>query len=213
MPKWIFRAGIIIAVLSLIPFAIVAKNRASKSETTRRQIVPDMDKQPSFRAQERNPLFADGRAMRPAAEGTVPWSDGGREESFTEGKSEGEWVARIPVPVTDELMLRGRERYDIYCSPCHGLDGSGSGMAALRAEELQEGTWTPPTSYHTGLIRQRPAGHLFNTITNGIRNMPAYGDLIPEEDRWAIVAYLRALQRSRNASIDDVPEERRSTLR
>jgi len=110
-------------------------------------------------------------------------------------------------------MRRGRERYDIYCAPCHGLDGAGEGIVSVRALDLQEGTWTPPTSYHTKLIRERPAGHLFNTITNGIRNMPAYGDLIEEEDRWAIVAYMRALQLSRNAGIEDVPEERRGTLR
>jgi len=100
MPKWIFRAGLIIAALSLIPFAIVAKNRASRSDATRRQIIPDMDQQPSFRAQERNPLFADGRAMRPAVEGSVPRDGADREEVFFTGKAGEEWTAEIPVQVT-----------------------------------------------------------------------------------------------------------------
>jgi mono/diheme cytochrome c family protein len=102
---------------------------------------------------------------------------------------------------------------DIYCSPCHGLAGYGDGMVAKRAEELQEGTWTPPSSMHSDLIRVRPAGQLFNTITNGIRNMPAYGQQISVEDRWAIVAYVRALQRSQAATVEDVPRDLRTSLR
>jgi hypothetical protein len=86
-------------------------------------------------------------------------------------------------------------------------------MVAKRADELQEGTWTPPTSFHTDLIRQRPSGHIFNTISNGIRNMPGYSSQIPVEDRWAIVAYVRALQRSQYATVDDVPEDIRTQLR
>ena len=86
-------------------------------------------------------------------------------------------------------------------------------MVAQRADQLQEGTWTPPTSFHTDLIRERAAGHLYNTISNGIRNMPAYGSQIPIDDRWAIVAYVRALQRSQNATIDDVPADLQAQLR
>ena len=86
-------------------------------------------------------------------------------------------------------------------------------MVAKRADELLEGTWTPPTSFHSELLRERPVGHLFNTISNGIRNMPAYGPQIPVDDRWAIVAYVRALQRSQNATVDDVPPDIRAQLR
>jgi mono/diheme cytochrome c family protein len=118
-----------------------------------------------------------------------------------------------PLAVDLGVLQRGRERYDIYCAPCHGLAGYGDGSVAKRAEALQEGTWTPPTSFHTELIRQRPDGHIFNTISNGIRNMPAYGPQIPVADRWAIVAYVRALQRSQNATVDDVPPEIRAQLR
>jgi mono/diheme cytochrome c family protein len=129
------------------------------------------------------------------------------------GKIGEDWVAAVPIEVDREVLQRGRERYDIYCSPCHGLVGSGDGMVAKRADELQEGTWTPPTSFHSELLRGRPDGHLFNTISNGIRNMPAYGSQISVEDRWAIVAYVRALQRSQNATVEDVPPEIRAQLR
>jgi mono/diheme cytochrome c family protein len=111
------------------------------------------------------------------------------------------------------MLRRGQERYDIYCSPCHGLAGYGDGMVAMRAEGLQEGTWTPPSSIHTELVRSRAPGHLYNTITNGIRNMPAYGPQISVEDRWAIVAYVEALQRSQAATVEDVPMELRASLR
>lgn len=100
----------------------------------------------------------------------------------------------------------------MFCAPCHGLSGYGNGPVAIRAEELEQGTWTPPASFHTELVRERPAGHIFNTISNGIRNMPAYGPQIPVEDRWAIVAYVRALQRSRDAKISDLPDGVRSDL-
>jgi len=133
--------------------------------------------------------------------------------ALTSGKVGEDWVEIIPVKVDRGILEHGRERYDVYCSPCHGLAGFGDGMVAKRADELLEGTWTPPTSFHTDLLRERPAGHLFNTISNGIRNMPAYGPQIPVEDRWAIVAYVRALQRSQNATVDDVPPDIRAQLR
>ena len=119
----------------------------------------------------------------------------------------------MPISVTMQLMERGRERFDVFCAPCHGLAGAGDGMVAKRAEELQEGTWTPPASFHSELVRGRTDGHLFNTITNGIRNMPAYAPQIPVEDRWAIVAYVRALQRSQGAPLEDVPADVRAQLR
>ena len=135
------------------------------------------------------------------------------EPAVTSGKLGESWVEAIPIEIDRSLIERGRQRYDIYCSPCHGLAGFGDGMVARRADELLEGTWTPPTSFHSDLLRERPAGHLFNTITNGIRNMPAYGPQITIEDRWAIVAYVRALQRSQNATVDDVPADIRAQLR
>ncbi|MFH1278010.1 MAG: cytochrome c [Candidatus Eisenbacteria bacterium] len=213
IPRWFWPTVIIMVALSWIPLAVIAKNRASKQETPRAQFIPDMDQQPKFKAQQANPLFADGRAMRPEPPGTVARGELREDDAVYRGKESGAWVQEIPVPVTDRLMKRGRERFDIFCAPCHGLDGAGSGIISARAEALQEGTWIPPVSYHSDQIREWPAGHIFNTITNGIRSMPAYGPPIPADDRWGIVAYLRALQRSRNAAIDDVPPGMRGKLR
>jgi mono/diheme cytochrome c family protein len=125
------------------------------------------------------------------------------------------FVTQLPVPVSMELMRRGRERFNIYCAPCHGLAGYGDGMVARRAAEMQAAGantasgWVAPTNYHTDEIRGRPLGHLYNTISNGIRTMPAYDKQIPVPDRWAIVAYVKALQRSQHAKPEDVPETER----
>jgi len=212
-PGWFWPGVIILVTLSWIPLAFLAKNRVSRSGKPRFQVVPDMDQQPKFEAQEANPLFADGRAMRPVVPGTVARGTLDENDVLGRGKENGAWATSIPLPVTRTFIERGRRRYDIFCAPCHGLDGSGRGTVSVRAERLGEGTWTPPSSYHTDLVRGRPVGHIFNTITNGLRSMPAYGPQIPVADRWAIVAYVRALQRSQNASIADVPEEIRTRLR
>lgn len=213
MPRWLVYTLVVMVVLSWVPLALIARARTTTSTAPRIHVVPDMDSQPKFKAQARNPLFADLRAMRPDPPGTVARGELNADRALHLGRSGDEWVTTIPVPVTMNLMRRGRERYDIFCSPCHGLSGAGDGMISKRAEELQEGTWTPPSSFHTDLVRSRPDGHLYNSIANGIRNMPAYAPQIPVEDRWAIVAYIRALQRSQNATTDDVPPELRAQLR
>jgi len=205
MPRWFAYAAAIVIAVALVPFALIARARATTSTSPRVQIIRDMARQPKFKMQASDPLFADGRAMRPAVAGTVARGELHDDAAFWEGRDTSGWVTTFPVPVTTELMRRGQERYDIYCAPCHGLSGYGDGPVAKRADALQEGTWTPPSSYHTDLVRSRPVGHLFNTITNGIRNMPSYGAQIPAADRWAIVAYVRALQRSQDATLADVP--------
>jgi mono/diheme cytochrome c family protein len=117
------------------------------------------------------------------------------------------WVKEFPISVTLKTMKRGQERYNIYCSSCHGLAGDGDGLVTRRALELEQGTWIKPTSFHAENVRTQPVGQLFHSITNGVRKMPGYGDLIPVEDRWAILLYLRALQQSRRAELQDVPTE------
>jgi mono/diheme cytochrome c family protein len=227
LPRWVAPALIIMAALSFIPLALIARARVTNSSRTRIQIIPDMDSQPKFKTQSPNPLFADGRAMRPEVEGTVARGRADLDPHFyrglvmipvTPGGRGGDcatmtWAETFPMPVTSELVKRGQERYNIYCAPCHGLSGGGDGMVNLRADRLQEGTWTPPAVLSSDVVLGRPVGHLYNTITNGIRNMPAYGSQIPEGDRWAIVAYVRALQRSQHGSIQDVPPDLRGTLR
>ena len=213
LPRWLLFTAAILVVLSWVPLALIMRARVTTSPKPRIHIVPDMDNQPKFKAQSRNPMFADRRAMRPPVAGTVSRGVVLDDPIFTTGKDGDDWVEAIPVELGHELLERGRERFDIYCSPCHGLGGFGDGMVAKRADQLQEGTWTPPSSFHTDLVRSRPAGHIFNTITHGIRNMPAYGPQIPVADRWAIVAYIRALQRSQHTTVDDVPPEYRAQLR
>ncbi len=116
------------------------------------------------------------------------------------------------MPVTDELMQRGRQRYDIYCATCHGLAGDGDGMTSQLAFQREEPKWIRPLALHSSAVREQAVGQLFQTISNGVRTMPSYGSQIPVEDCWAIVLYVRALQRSRHAAMEDVPEERRKHL-
>jgi mono/diheme cytochrome c family protein len=207
----------VLVVLSWVPIALIMRARNVTSTKPRIHIIQDMDNQEKIKPQQRNPMFADRRGMRPPASGTVARGELALDDALHRGLRDGSdstsWVETIPVPVSMQTMRRGQQRYDVFCSPCHGLSGYGDGMVSKRAEDLQEGTWTPPSSLHTDLIRGRPVGQLYNTITNGIRNMPAYSSQISVEDRWAIVAYIRALQRSQGAAIDDVPSELRPSLR
>ncbi len=213
MPRWLFYAVVVIIVLSWVPLAVILRARNTMSSKPRIHIIQDMDNQPKFKTQARNRLFADRRAMRGVVPGTVARGELDADSAYYFGKVGEDWVETLPVPVTMQLMERGRQRFEVFCAPCHGLAGAGDGMVAKRAEELQEGTWTPPASFHSELVRGRTDGHLFNTITNGIRNMPAYAPQIPVEDRWAIVAYVRALQRSQGAPLEDVPADLRAQLR
>ncbi|MBK8231707.1 MAG: cytochrome c [Candidatus Eisenbacteria bacterium] len=211
-PNWIMPVVLTLTCLAIIPFALIARARATKFDKPRVHWIPDMDNQAKYKAQSANPIFADGRAMRPAVPGTVARGELRTDTHFYQGVVAGTWATTYPMPVTETVMKRGRERYDIYCAPCHGLDGAGQGVVAVRADRLAQGTWTPPSSYHTEVVRGRPVGHLFNTITNGIRNMPAYGPMLPESDRWAVVAYVRALQRSQNSTLGDVPPDAQGGL-
>jgi mono/diheme cytochrome c family protein len=213
LPRWLIFTLVILVVLSWVPLALIMRARVTQTTKPRIHLVPDMDNQPKYKAQQRNPLFADRRAARAPVEGTVARGSLAVSSEVSSGRVGDGWVQQNPESVDAATLARGRQRYEIFCSPCHGLSGYGDGMVAKRADELQEGTWTPPTSLHTELIRTRPDGHLYNTISNGIRNMPGYGSQIEIEDRWAIVAYVRALQRSQNATVDDVPDEIRAQLR
>lgn len=204
---------IVLAALALVPFACIARARAVRTSAPRVHVIPDMDQQAKFGPQKVNPLFADRRSARPPVPGTVAQGELREDDHLYRGIVNGDWAATFPMEVDGALLTRGTERFNVYCTPCHGLAGYGDGMVSKRADELLEATWVPPASFHTDLVRSRPVGHLFNTVTNGVRNMPAYGSQIPEHDRWAIVAYVRALQLSQHADIADVPAEIRSSLR
>ena len=216
MPRSIFYVLLLLVALSLIPMGMIYRSMHSPKEGPRIQVVYDMDQQYKAKSQTTNEFFGDGVSMRAAPKGTVARGHLAKDESFAQGftVSDGDTVyaTEFPVPVTMDLMTRGRERFDIFCATCHGLSGNGNGLVHVRAAALGEGTWTPPTDLTGETVVARPVGHIYNTIKNGIRNMPAYGPQIDVEDRWAIVAYVRALQLSRNASIDDVPQDERAKL-
>jgi len=213
MPRWFTRSLWILILLSWIPLALVLGRRGETVDHTRISIITHMDKQQRYSAQAPCELFADGRAMRPQVPGTVAREQGAELDAFRTGKEDGLWVESFPVGVDAALMERGRERYGIFCASCHGESGYGDGMVHKRAVALEQGAWTPPASFHTDLVRGRTPGQLFNTISLGIRNMPAHESQIPEKDRWAIVAYVKALQRSQHAGLADVPEDHQAGLR
>ncbi|MBI5433419.1 MAG: DUF3341 domain-containing protein [Planctomycetes bacterium] len=212
LPVWIRSALVAAGALALLPLAAVVWARASDTTRPPIHIVQDMDSQQRFRAQVANQVFADGRAMRPDSIGTVAWGELRTDATVASGKSGDAFLDTIPVPVTDAVIARGRERFAVYCTPCHGQSGYGDGLVALRAAELQEQTWVQPSSLHDPLVRTRTVGQIFDTIRNGVRTMPAYGRQMSAEDSWAITAYVRALQRSQNATINDVPAAERAKL-
>jgi mono/diheme cytochrome c family protein len=177
--------------------------------------ILDMDLQPKYLPQGASPLFSDGRAMRPPVPGTVAQGQLETDDHFYRGQQGGKFATTFPMPVTAALMERGQERFNVYCAVCHGLmgDGGASSVTSARAIRREDKGWVPPLSLHGATIREQPVGEIFNTITNGIRTMPAYASQIPPADRWAIILYVRALQRSQDATIKDVPEDFRRQLR
>ncbi len=168
---------------------------------------PNMDHQPKYRPQSSSPFFADGAAMRSPVEGTIAYGELHDDDPIYTGvdPQTGDTLRHSPVPVTMENLEYGRERFNIYCAVCHGQAGDGSGLVVRRG-------YIVPPSFHTDQIREYRDGTIFRIITEGIRNMPAYADQIPPEDRWMIVNYLRALQRSQATGIEDLPEDIRAQL-
>lgn len=162
-------------------------------------------KKPYMRESDRNPsgfdgIFANDMVARPRVVSTVSQSQVLADEHFYTGKVDGEYVTEFPYPIDRKIIRRGQDRFNIFCSPCHGRVGNGLGMVQRRG-------LTPPANYHTDRLRDAPVGYIFDVITNGYRNMYPYGPKIPPEDRWAIIAYVRALQLSQNATCDDVPDK------
>jgi mono/diheme cytochrome c family protein len=159
-----------------------------------------MDYTVSFKPQEENAFFADGRAMRTPVEGTVARGQTNLDTEYYEGKTAtGNLVPTIPVEVTREMLERGKDRYEVFCTPCHGGTGAGDGLVISRG-------YVPPQTYHQDRLRNVEDGYIYDVIANGIRNMPAYRRQIPVDDRWAIVAYVRALQLSQNVGRDVVSQ-------
>lgn len=209
MPRPIIYILLVLVALSLIPMGLLYKAHATRGrETTRVQIVYDMDQQFYYEAQQPNPFFADGRGMRDQIEGTIARGGLMTDTALHMGQVEGDtlYVEAMPIEVTREVVDRGQDRFNIHCAPCHGLSGNGNGPVHQRATALGEGNWAPPTDLASQAVVDQPVGQIYHSIKYGIRTMPAYGPQISVEDRWAIVAYVRAIQASRGADFDDLPE-------
>ena len=198
---------------ALLAALLLAGCRGSISDKPPLHLVPDMDWQPKFQMEEAStvtrldgtPLFADGRAMRPLVPGVVPVGYLREDDAYFRGVVGDKYVAKAPIPVNEKVLLRGQERFHIYCTPCHDHTGSGNGMVVLRG-------YPPPVDLRSDRVRTMADGQVFDTMTKGKGNMPPYRKQIPPEDRWAIVTWLRVIQRSQHSTIDDVPPELRDQI-
>lgn len=166
----------------------------------------DMHDQPRAKPQSKSAFFVDGRTGRLPVDGTVARGELREDDHLYRGKVNGAFATTFPFKIDAAVLERGRERYDIYCTPCHGATGLGNGMV------VQRGFKVPAASHHIERLRLAPVGYWFDVITNGFGVMFGYATQIPVHDRWAIIAYVRALQLSRNATAEDVPAAQREAL-
>jgi mono/diheme cytochrome c family protein len=202
-------AFLVVLLLSVMGF------RGMTSTLPPIEVFPDMDHQAKYKPQAESKFFADGRADRPLPAGTIPR---GRTVSadpaylraddarYAGKNADGSFVKGFPIEVTETLVRRGQDRYQIYCAPCHGTLGDGMGITK------SYGMLTTPT-YHDDRLRGMAEGELFNTISNGKNTMFGYADKLSPDDRWAVVTYVRALQRAQHATLKDVPLEQQGGLK
>jgi len=165
----------------------------------------DMHNAPRVDPYEETDAFADGRGMRPLVEGTVARGHLNDDELMFTGKVDGQFADQFPFQVTHQVLERGHERFNIYCSPCHGRTAMGNGMIVQRGLR-------PPPSFHDEKLRNQPAGYYFDVISNGFGAMQDYRSQVDVKDRWAIISYIRALQYSQRATLADVPGDKRGEL-
>jgi len=165
----------------------------------------DMHLQPKYLPYQATSFFPDGRSERQPVPGTVARGQLRTDELFYTGRQNGVAVDKFPFPITRADLERGRERFNVYCTPCHDYTGSGRGMIVQRG-------FPQPPSYHIQRLRDAPVGHFYEVVTNGFGAMYSYAARIEPADRWRIAAYIRVLQLSRNAKMDDVPESERGNL-
>lgn len=189
----------------LLAAALLASCRGQPSTEPPIHPVRDMRNQPKYRPQAASAFFADGRAMRTPVEGTIAQGELKADEVFFTGRNADGWAAKAPIAVTPATLRRGEERFNIYCAACHDRAGSGRGMAVQRG-------FPPPIDLTSERVRKFADGEIFHVVTQGVRNMPSYAAQVPEDDRWAIVTWLRVLQRSQHATLDDVPADRRDKI-
>lgn len=188
-----------LSALMVVVAALLGACRGQVSKDPPIVPIRNMHDQPKYLAQEASPFFSDGRTMRPLVEGTVAVEMPTDTRVVTgRTRDNASWVGETPEEVyasfggREQTLTRGRERFGIYCAPCHGVAGDGNGMVSIRA--AAGGVAFAATNLHQQTLRNAPDGQIYATITNGVRTMPAYRHSIPVNDRWAIVSYVRALQ-------------------
>ena len=194
--KW----AVAVALLVLVGCA------GSTSRKPPLEVFSDMDRQQKYKPQAANAFFADGRASRRPVPGTVAIGHLKEDDAFSTGVKDGMYVGRNPLPIDKATLARGQQRFNIYCSPCHDRTGSGHGIVA------QKSSWLP-ANLNDDRVRQMNDGEIFNVASYGRRSMPAHRFQVDDKDRWAIVAYVRALQRASAGTLADVPPELREEVR
>ncbi len=177
-------------------------------DTTPLQIWDDMKKQPKYKPQQQSPLFSDKRTSRRPPEGTVAIGQMNADDASHWGIVNSQYVGRSPLPLTKELLAHGQNKFNIYCAPCHSQIGNGKGIVALRA-----GAVFQPANLMEPRVKQMNDGELYSVASEGRRNMMGYRNQTSDHDRWAIIAYLRALHRATSGSIEDVPDSLRAQLK
>ncbi len=200
-------AFLCVALVSILGFRGMTSTKPPK-EVFPDTFFPEMSRQAKFKPQAATPFFADGRTDRPLPAGVVPRGELREDDFLYQGKNaNGEFARGFPeeILINAQLMARGQERYNIYCLPCHGALGDGNGITK------SYGMGATPT-YHDDRLRQMPEGEIFNTITHGKNTMMSYADKLAPQDRWAVIAYVRALQRAAHGTPDDVPPSHKPEL-
>ncbi len=202
----------LVFALTVVTVVVIAGFRGSRSRQPTLYIFPDMERQPKLRPQTTDRFFGDGLSSQAPMPGTVAREADYEDTPYNTGKAPAStnWVEILPVPVTAELLARGQERFTIYCAVCHGAAGNGQGIASKPLYGM-----IGVANYHDARLVKMPDGQIFNTITYGspAQLLLSYGAQVSIPDRWAIVAYVRALQRSWLATLNDVPADARSLIR
>ena len=165
----------------------------------------DMHNQPRYKPLAESDFFNDHRASRPKVDGTVARGHLRVDTALYTGKQGDQDIDFFPFPITREDLTRGQQRFNIYCSPCHSRVGDGNGLVVMRG-------FRQPPSYYTDKLKQAPVGHFFDVMTNGFGAMPSYASRVTPEDRWRIIAYIRALQLSEDAKVGDLTPEEKAKL-
>ncbi len=195
-------------LISISILFVLTGCRGMQSDKSPVHISPNMDRQEKFIGQQMNPLFENTMSMRPPVPGTIARGFLREDNAFYRGvDNSNNYITSLPIATTREVLERGRERYDIYCTVCHGESGDGKGIIMVGNGGQGYG-YIPAPNYHTERFREMADGYYFEIISNGTPagTMPGYATQIPVADRWAIIAYIRALQKSQNAIGSDLPE-------